>query len=292
MSAHTKNDHTIAFQSVLASCRRWSSTTATIRDRRLYKADFGTFEEYVEQRWEWGRTRAYQLIDAAAFARNLSTLVDTIPQRETHIRPLLERLETDAERATVWQRVVALASGARITAKLVVSLNLHRRHLDESQRAMVAAKIATLPKGANQHVQICTPSREKAAELLNVSTRTVASARKVLDEGAPELVAAVERGAVSVSAAADVAELPKPAQAEIVARSAGGVSQMSMSGFGRDCLPRSASAVTVGGLSLSTCRSNSSDGTEATRSAVLRWRSERPASVAADSRVTFGTAPP
>src|SRR5262245_11513701 len=48
----------------------------------------------------------------------------------------------------------------------VVSLNLKRRHLDESQRAWVAAQIAKLPRGANQHAQICAPSQAKAAELL------------------------------------------------------------------------------------------------------------------------------
>ena len=69
----------------------------------------------------------------------------------------------------------------------IVSLNLHRRHLDESQRALVAAKIAKLPKGANQHAQICAPSQDKAAKMLKVSRRSVQSARKVLDNGTPAL---------------------------------------------------------------------------------------------------------
>ena len=100
----------------------------------------------------------------------------------------------------------------------VVSLNLHRRHLSESQRAMVAAKLANMPAhrpGKSANLQT---SQADAADLLNVSTRTVAAAAKVRAEATPELVAAVESGAVSVSAAADVATLPKQEQAEIVAR--------------------------------------------------------------------------
>ena len=100
----------------------------------------------------------------------------------------------------------------------VISLNLRRRHLDESQRAMVAAKLATLQRGDNQHAQICAPSQERAGELLNVSRRTVQHAREVQEQGAPELISAVERGTISVSAAADVATLPVQEQREIVAR--------------------------------------------------------------------------
>jgi len=104
----------------------------------------------------------------------------------------------------------------------VISLNLRRRHLDESQRALVAARLEQLKHGgdrksehqdANWHLD-----REDAASLLNVGVRSVARAAEVRDHGAPELVRAVEQGAVSVSAAADIAGQPIDEQREIVAR--------------------------------------------------------------------------
>jgi ParB-like chromosome segregation protein Spo0J len=99
----------------------------------------------------------------------------------------------------------------------VVRINLHRRHLDESQRAMVAVKLATLLRaGDNQHSEGLRIGR--SSELLNVGERSVARAREVQEHGTPELVHAVERGAVSVSAAADVATLSAQEQREIVAR--------------------------------------------------------------------------
>jgi N6-adenosine-specific RNA methylase IME4 len=122
----------------------------------------------------------------------------------------------------------------------VVSLNLRRRHLNESQRAMVAAKLANLAVGSNQHVVRVThdnatgekfdppfasasanlrrPNAEAASRLLNIGTRSIETARTVIREGVPELQHAVERGVVSVSAAADVATLAAGEQAEVVAR--------------------------------------------------------------------------
>lgn len=114
----------------------------------------------------------------------------------------------------------------------VVSLNLHRRHLSESQRAMVGAEIkpmfeeearARMTEGRNQYspganLREGSKSSEKAAEAVNVSPRSVESASRVIEQGAPELVEAVKAGAASVSAAADVATLPKEEQAQIVAK--------------------------------------------------------------------------
>jgi N6-adenosine-specific RNA methylase IME4/ParB-like chromosome segregation protein Spo0J len=99
----------------------------------------------------------------------------------------------------------------------VVSLNLARRHLSESQRAIVAAKIATLKDGQRSDLVQGLPIG-RAAEMLNVGERSVARAKAVLDEGIPELATAIERGEISVSAAAELVRLPEPEQREIVAR--------------------------------------------------------------------------
>jgi len=84
----------------------------------------------------------------------------------------------------------------------VISLNLHRRHLNESQRGMVAARLAKMERGSNQHTSIDAPSRAEAASLLNVSPKSVERAKTVLRSAVPELVTAVERGDLAVSAAA------------------------------------------------------------------------------------------
>ncbi len=53
--------------------------------------------------------------------------------------------------------------------------------------------------------------------MINVSTRLLLYARRVLDSGADELIAAVESGELAVSTAAALVVLPKQEQAQIVA---------------------------------------------------------------------------
>jgi hypothetical protein len=119
----------------------------------------------------------------------------------------------------------------------VAAQNILRRHVRPSQRALIAAAMANMKAGDNQHskvvprigetssatalkevTQICATSQQQAANLLNVSRRSVQSASQVLSKGAPELVAAVRSDVVSISAAAILASLPSQEQAEIVAK--------------------------------------------------------------------------
>ena len=98
----------------------------------------------------------------------------------------------------------------------VLGANLLRRHLSPSQRAMVAAKLANMPQGARTDrepsANLQKVSQSKAAKLLNVSLRSVADAKKVIERGAPELARRVDRGEIKVSLAAKVSGKPEDQQ--------------------------------------------------------------------------------
>jgi hypothetical protein len=77
----------------------------------------------------------------------------------------------------------------------VISANLHRRHLNETQRAVVAGKLVNTKLGGNQYNGTDGKfSAEKAALLLGVSVASIKRAKKVFDKGAPEIVEALEKG--------------------------------------------------------------------------------------------------
>ena len=99
----------------------------------------------------------------------------------------------------------------------VISANLHRRHLTTSQRAMIAAKIATLDQGARTDLaENSAMSQPEAAELLHVSRGSVQNAKTVIDRGTEELAQAVHDGALTVGAAVDAITLSPDDQRDVV----------------------------------------------------------------------------
>lgn len=86
----------------------------------------------------------------------------------------------------------------------VVSMNLKRRHLNESQRGMVGARLANMPPGYRTDLEPAANlpeviSEAHAAEMLNVSERTLRSAKMILRE-APEMAAEIDAGEVTIGA--------------------------------------------------------------------------------------------
>ncbi|WLR92164.1 hypothetical protein [Shinella zoogloeoides] len=88
----------------------------------------------------------------------------------------------------------------------VVSGNLHRRHLNESQRAIVAARLANWPMGLNQ-----TTARPanlpvwRVAEMFRISPRSVATAKRLLSSRKPALIEDVSSGVLSLHRASRMA---------------------------------------------------------------------------------------
>lgn len=65
---------------------------------------------------------------------------------------------------------------------------------------MVAARLANMKQGARTDiVEISTMSQTNASELLNVSRESVISAKKVLDQGSPELIAKINHVGIAVN---------------------------------------------------------------------------------------------
>jgi hypothetical protein len=79
---------------------------AEIRESRLYRISYATFEDYCLERWKMSRPRAYQLMGAASVLNNLSTIVDK-PTTESQARELAS-FEPDVQKA-VWQIAIGTA---------------------------------------------------------------------------------------------------------------------------------------------------------------------------------------
>jgi hypothetical protein len=83
----------------------------------------------------------------------------------------------------------------------VISQNVLRRHLNESQRAMIANKLAALPSGQRQGGKFAgVLTQAQAAEMLHVSERSVRTARKVDVEAPTNLTRLVYAGRLSLNA--------------------------------------------------------------------------------------------
>ena len=137
----------------------------------------------------------------------------------------------------------------------VVSLNVFRRHLNASQRAMIGVQI--LPEferqardrqkqGRTLHAQACNPSGESAdlaGQLVNVSGDSIRRAKVVLQH--PLLAEAVTDGVLRVKDAADISPQPESIQQLAIERVQAGYASCGRNAVKQLLAERSSSAPTV-----------------------------------------------
>ncbi|WP_436716403.1 hypothetical protein U8335_02325 [Roseiconus lacunae] len=106
-----------------------------IRDRKLYQASHKTFAAYVEDRFGFKRHNAYQLIDAAAAAKNVEHVqqIDNARQAAEVAKAPKEKQTEVVERAAE----IATDTGKPLTAKV----------LSEARAEVCPDEDTTPPKG-------------------------------------------------------------------------------------------------------------------------------------------------
>jgi hypothetical protein len=90
-----------------------------IREGKLYRESYKTFDKYVSERWGFEKSRAYQLIDASDTNKKVSTIVEEI-ERASEIKnegQLRELKDVPADSvAPVIERAGKIAGDDKITA--------------------------------------------------------------------------------------------------------------------------------------------------------------------------------
>jgi hypothetical protein len=91
---------------------------SAIRDSRLYRAEFKTFEEYCKEKWGMASRTAYQLISSAEVVSNVRNCADIPPPaNEAQARPLAQLPKE--QQVEAWQAATEKAKSEErpVTAK-------------------------------------------------------------------------------------------------------------------------------------------------------------------------------
>lgn len=91
------------------------SALMEIRDARLYRSEFKTFENYCREKWGMSRSRAHRLIEASSVVEMLP--IGNTPTTESQVRPLTTLPPNKQTEA--WGKAVETAGGGQPTAKQV-----------------------------------------------------------------------------------------------------------------------------------------------------------------------------
>lgn len=120
---------------------------ARIRDARLYRAEFATFEDYCTKRWNLSRSYVHRICEAAETVNLLP--IGNKPQTESQARPL--SAVPKEERAEVWQRVVETAPVDAKTSKPKITAAHVSKVVEQTKKPLDSSPKGECIKGG-EHV--------------------------------------------------------------------------------------------------------------------------------------------
>jgi hypothetical protein len=160
---------------------------AEVRQARLYRENYRTFEEYCGEEWELSARQAQQIRNAAEVVRILRLDLDAnkssflLPANEAQARPLTA-LGTKELQIQAWHEAVRTAPGGKVTGKHVESV---------IRRLLKPAEPAAAGAAADPGLATAPPTTGRAARRLKTAEAAIAKARELKDEiGTPDSLAA------------------------------------------------------------------------------------------------------
>lgn len=114
----------------------------TIRDSKLYREQYKTFDRYVQERWQFKKTYAYDLIASAEATENVRHGGQKLPTTERQARELAKA--PPEKQAAIWEEVVE--STPTPTAKDVkAAVEKHKQvEVDEPEDVVEAKSVVSI----------------------------------------------------------------------------------------------------------------------------------------------------
>jgi len=142
-----------------------------IRDSRLYRQDYSTFEEYCGKRWKMSGSHAHRLVDAARVVANLSdSPTGELPTSERQVRPLTQ-LESAEQQREAWNKAVEAADNGSPTAAEVQRAAAHEAYM-RRQRGVCDIIATTPPRKLSareiERKELRSELREKCHQLVEL----------------------------------------------------------------------------------------------------------------------------
>jgi hypothetical protein len=106
------------------------SALMEIRDSRLYRVEYKTFEAYCREKWGITDRHARNLIAASSAATKLGETGTMVPKTERQARPLATLAPEQQPQA--WERAVEIAEGEQPTARQVEEAVAEFNEADEA----------------------------------------------------------------------------------------------------------------------------------------------------------------